>query len=595
MNILLTKRQKIWIAILVTIVLVGFLTLRKSFELTLFGDDWLQLWILKYQFGEGRTYSYYSPSSYLGPYSAQFLMMGILSGLFGYNPLAYFVASFVLRVGAALTLLLLTWTITKSYTSAFITGLFFAVTTAGLDTTNWTLKMNGYVSIFFLALAFVFFLRARKLYTWKNLTAAVVSFLLAIAFEPQRTHGAFPIFLGADFLWVLQKRRLSVLKMVVIRQGVLILGIILLASYRVFGAGQEWFLQERLARVEGQEFTFLLTLITSFGNIIIPDNFWQISAVKAFLEYSFRYDLPHPSLLVPLLGFIAFSLPFAALARNRHFFFTIVGVLGGAWTFVVWLVSTNSTSIYHRTDILGPTLFGGYILVLILAISTGLYLDRKYELASNLVLFSVWPIVFTLIPWTFNLFQVLNTAHRYQIVPAAGVAVLFGLIFTLVRNNRYRLFLGLLLTAVFLLHFLATNTYLHSLAEARGIERSDRIWQKFLKEVPQLSKEDFSVFYFEGDGTNGDILYNLFLFGFPPKLGIFYDIDDPNKVPIAIDNFEDFSNAVGGGDFLRVHGREPEIISPERIYAFRLVGKDQLINIKDEVMGRLEKKGYGYK
>lgn len=108
--------------------------------------------------------------------------------------------------------------------------------------------------------------------------------------------------------------------------------------------------------------------------------------------------------------------------------------------------------------------------------------------------------------------------------------------------------------------------------------------------IPEIGKSpEPLVFYFEGEDSNGSILRDSVTFGFPFHMALLYGISDENRNPISMIDWKDIESAVVDGKSFAPHakGKILDPISPQRVYAFRLQVKDNLVNITDDVRKKL--------
>ncbi len=89
------------------------------------------------------------------------------------------------------------------------------------------------------------------------------------------------------------------------------------------------------------------------------------------------------------------------------------------------------------------------------------------------------------------------------------------------------------------------------------------------------------VFYFEGEGTNVDILHDVITFGFPPHMALLYGVTEENRTPIPMSDFREVVSAVTDGKSFAPYSHPIKAMPVDRVYAFHLQGKDNLINITD--------------
>ena len=125
---------------------LAYIVFRKSFNLGLYGDDWQHLYNLWRDFYVYHTKSFFDIRSYLNPYWPNYLYLGIINHFWGFFPPAYFIASFLMRIFANISLYFLTYELTKSRLAGVLSTVIFLFSAAGLQTTDWVFNMNTYLS-----------------------------------------------------------------------------------------------------------------------------------------------------------------------------------------------------------------------------------------------------------------------------------------------------------------------------------------------------------------------------------------------------------------------------------------------------------------
>lgn len=215
---------------------------------------------------------------------------------------------------------------------------------------------------------------------------------------------------------------------------------------------------------------------------------------------------------------------------------------------------------------------------------------RRDEKKATALFFSfAWLISSFLFAWLRSPESIFAPTHRYLIVSAVGVSILFATIITLGKNLNTRFPLFSILTLILTLHILSTRTYLKQNLFTHSQETTNKIWSQ-IPSIPETGKSlEPLVFYFEAEYDNGSILGDSVTFGFPFHMGLLYGISDENRNPISMSDWKDIESVVLDGKSFAPHakGKILDPISPERVYAFHLQGKDNLINITDDVRRKL--------
>lgn len=594
------KNKTILIWLLIGIPLISVLVFRKSFNLGLYGDDWLQLYNLWLSFDVHKQLSYFDVRSYIGAYWPQYLFLGIIKYFFGYSSSAYFASSLLLRILATISLFFLGFKISKSLFMAFLASLVFIFTAAGLQTTDWVFNMNTYAGMFFFNLSMIFYLNTRKLTTFFSFQylAFIVSFTLALASVPVRMHGAVPLIITTElFLLFLGKKAIlktervpEAARFLVFRLILPIIIILLLIKAGSFGSSGDntplfkasfTYLQDMLHKGRYDLLFYYLGII---GNITFPD-------ISSF-SLSFNRLFPI-TLLFTSIGFL-----FSYAIKANKFMYIAVIISNILWAFIVktllfWNPGLSFSNIFSIS-------LGYHTVVLSILIFHQTY--KKYPLiASSIIISLLWLFFFTIIYWPRTGFLILETTSRYLTVGATGFSLLFAAIISIMLKNsleatnksakiRLSKSVILLISFITLLCYLAINyqagqLYLTSLEANRNLGLVNKTWDNLKREVPRLDEKEPSVFYFTTD--NPTALYMVLTFGFWPHAGLLYSITDMLNTPIPTDNYSELVEMVKTGEPLkRVHSRKESPVPLTRIFAFDF-RNGELINITEAVRKKI--------
>ncbi len=174
------------------IIFISFLTFRPSFNLALYGDDWLAFYRYLTHLGPGAIENWNHLTYFLTPYGAQDILMGSLRKIYGFNSVDYYTTSYLFRLFASFSLFPLVFYFTKSKLATFFSILFFSVTIIGLDTTTWVFNMPTYITVGLFNLTLYFFIKSREENHFKQIFFAVILYYFAYIITPIRMHGSLP-------------------------------------------------------------------------------------------------------------------------------------------------------------------------------------------------------------------------------------------------------------------------------------------------------------------------------------------------------------------------------------------------------------------
>ena len=587
-------RFKFFIAVPV-ILIISLFTFFPSFNLALFGDDWLAFFRFREHVDPGFSKSWNYLTYYLTPYGAQDILMGIMHKIFDFESSWYYFISYVLRIAAAFSFYPLVFYLTKSKIAAVFAVLFFSITTIGLDTTNWVFNMPSYITIALLNLCLYFFLKSRGESNPFSLIISAILYYFAYVTTPIRMHGSLPFIFLLEIFWVIQNRNFKTFKKSIIRLSVFLI-IFLIIRYTGQSQGPPQEVAERFnlgiqtisMLLQQGRFDFLFYPVVMFGSMIIPD----ISGPQGQIN-ALRQLLP---LLIPT--FLIFSLFVFFIIKNAGIFTS--KLLGhilfslGLWSALIILIYKGNLNFFNNTNQIFSLLIGGYALILIgfLLIKN---FKEKYK-SQALFLGASWSILSFFFAWWWVPTSIFPTTYRYLIVSAAGVSILLATIISLGKERKQQISLFATFSIILLLQLVATRIYINNLLNSHSQDISKKIWSSipYVSEIGK-SKEPV-IFYFEGDGTNGGILHDVITFGFPPHIALLYNLSEKDGgLPVPMDDIKQLISAVTDGKALSAYGYPVKPISTDRVYAFYLQGKDNLVDITNEARNKLEQLKSGVK
>lgn len=605
MKIIKNNRFLVALAI-ISILLIQLVVFWPSFKLSLWGDDWLAFWrysrILDIDPAYGFNQGYNHLTYFLTPYGPQDINMGLLQKLFGYSPSPYYLVSFSLRFILALTAFFVVYKFTSKVLPSFFTGSFLAITTIGLDTTNWVFNMTSYMGLIFAILFAYFYLRSFARLERHKIFIAYIFLFLAIVIVPIRMHGALPLIVATELYWyIINRKKENSFKIFILRLSFLPLLVLIIKSIGTSFADPN----ESVRRVtngfgiitelirEGKV-EVLIYPLTNFGNMIFPEVYWE--SLSPVINTSFL-GRPRPfpvfSLLIFSIYLFIVSLTVKGKKEYRKLFinFAILGFLGNV---LIWFFYKASPITFSSLASFGATLVGVYTASYFLGIIFFNILPKSKVLVFFLTL---WPIAFIALPWLTSPFTVFNAAHRYLIASAVGVSLLWLVVYMALEKKGGAVIL--VFAFYFAMHAYATNMYLDNLVQKRGIAVYNQIWSVLDEGLPEYEKGDeYYVVYFEGDSKNGDVVHHNAFFGFPPKMSLMDDIYDQDDIPVAITTHDDLVAMVTTGGSLKAHAKEETPIPLDRVYAFSIYGsyKENLIveNITREVREGLKVEKLNY-
>ncbi len=573
----------IWLVI--GIPLLSYLFFKKTFNLALYGDDWLQLYNLWLSFDIHKQLSFFDIKSYLGAYMPQYFFLGIIRYVFGYEAQAYFAASLLLRIFSTISLFFLVREFTKNWFASFLSSIIFLFSAAGLQTTDWVFNMNTYAGIFFLNLAIIVYLKMRQLKTFISWYYLIYILLLALALGvvPVRMHGALPFIVFIEFFLftVLEKNSLlKVDRFLIARITISVMVMIMLVKAGSYGSDGDitpqlgssfLYLQDMIQKGRYDIFFYFPGII---GNIVTPDS---INLGKFFGSSIMRL------LIFSLLGFfITFTtrggknMYIAVIILN--IFSALFGKLLTLWNPALPLAQVFSISVGLQTIFLSLFIFA--------------YTQKEYpQLSSSIVIGLLWIIFFSLLYWLRTPYLIIETTGRYMTMGAVGFSILFASILSIMFNSCTKKNSLTLIIIIFIftswlgINFMAGQTYLTNLEINRNLTLADRTWSALMESVPTLDQDAPSVFYFTYDNSVAADM--VLIFGFWPHAGLSYGISNWEKTPLPTDNYPQLLEMVRTGEPLKkVHAREAKPVPLSRVFAFDFKN-GQLVSTTDTIRQQL--------
>lgn len=594
--------MKLWLIFLI-VFLVGILVFFPTINLSLYGDDWLVFWRFDSFFPSSQTTNildYFK--HFLTRYGSQDILMGFLRSIYGYQSEYYYLTSFIMRILAAFSLYPVTFYLTRSKLATFFAMLFFSVTTIGLETTEYISHITSYIGLSFFNLFLYYFLKSRETGQSKKTFYSGLFFFLTFVTIPIRMTGLLPFILLIELFWAIQNWSKIILEKMSLRISFIALIFIFInlignpfffptkggdtrPPSNIFIVNQTInSLSSMLNQLENQRSDFLFYPIISFGSMFLPD-----TAINDFqTPFSGFQKIVLMTIVYGLFAFIALAIKNNNFVKGSHSSKQILLPLG-LWSLISFVIySANQTTIPNPKFFI-LLLIGGYMAIF------GFYLLFKfynnYLVSQALFISLCWSLASFFIPWLWSPTFLLETYHRYLIGSAIGISLFLATIISLAKKVKHQIIILSLLIVLLLINVWTTGTRIKILLNNHNQQFNNKIWAA-MPYIPEVGKStEPLVFYFEGDGTNESILHDTVTFGFPFHMGILYGIPEENKNPISMIDWKDVESAVLDGKSFAPHtkGQVLDPISPERVYAFRLQGKDNLINITDIAREKLRK------
>ena len=568
------------------IFVISCLALYPSFHIGLYGDDWLAIFRYVVHVSPPSKEGWNLFTYYLTPYGSQDIIMGLLYRAFGTNAFYYEITAYIFRLLAAFSLCPLVFYLTRSKLATFFAMLFFSVTTIGFDSTGWLLTMPTYLTIALFNIFLFFYIQSREKVV-KYLFLSGLFFYLAYITASARMIGVPLFVLSLEIFWLFQNHTFSTLKKSLLRIAFIfaILIIIGKTGYSL-GNSSDWFnrlnsglsiIQKLLA--QGQT-DFLLYPIVTIGGMFIPNFSFPSIQINTKKEMLSSVVLPALTLFIFFISIIKANT--TKLKREDIYRSLIAAAI---WILVVLIIRKLNLVNFSSSNLILMAVAGG------LAIIIWILLIYKYHNQKNILIglfISLsWTVFSFFLPWLWNPASYIDTTHRYLTTSAVGISIFFAIIISLGGKTKSQLYLALLLAPILILHIASTRVYINKLLASHSQQTVDKIWSA-MPYIPAVGKEPL-IFYFEKEDDNSSILGDAVMFGFSFHIALLYNLAEKDKIPIPMTDWSEVSSAVKDGQSFKAYGYPLKPIQIDRIFAFRLQGKDSLINITDLIRQRLAK------
>lgn len=566
--------------------IVSYLILSPSFNIGLYGDDWLAIFRYVVHVAPPSKEGWNLFTYYLTPYGSQDIIMGLLYQKFGTNAFYYEVIAYIFRLLAAFSLYPLVFYLTKSKLATFFAMLFFSITTIGFDSTGWLLTMPTYLIIAFFNIFLYFYILSRETKKMKLLILSGLFFYLAYVTAAQRMIGAPLFILSLEAFWLIRDKIVSNLKYSFLRiLFVFAILITISTSGHSMGNRSDWFdrLGSSITTIqkllnEGRS-EFLLYPIVTIGGMFIPD--FAFPDIQINTKSDMLSSVAFPALTLFLFFILIIKANITKLEKRNIYMQSLLSAI--IWIFIVFIIRKLNIVNFSSSNLILMAVVGGFAII-IWTLFTFKYRSQKNILTALFISFS-WTLFSFFIAWLWNPAFYINSTHRYLTTSAVGISIFFATIITLGVKPKNQLCLALLLSLFLILHITSTRTYINKLLNSHSQQIVDKIWSS-IPYIPKVDKEP-SVLYFEGDNTNASILGDAVMFGFPFHIALLYNLTETDKVPASMGYWKEVVSAVNDGQSFKASGLPLKPIPIDHVYGFRLQGKDNLINITDMVRQKL--------
>lgn len=583
----------------VIIIATSLLALRLSFDLSLFGDDWLQLYIFKFQVIHSKFWGIPIPDlrSLLSPYGPTYYLMGTIHKFFGLNPQPYFIASFIFRCIAGILLYVLVFRLSKSRLAAFATGIFWAVSEIGIESTNWVFNMNSYMGLSLFLLALIFYFKYKEISKVSSLVVTIICLALAAISVPVRMHGGFVTFIGIEvFFLITQWHTKRNIKMFIFLNIIWVSIFAILYKWGVFGSsnfdiyignGQ----RENFAAIQSGKINHLLTPFTTIGNLLFTDYYMDHHQLPRIIFKIHSLSWMR-SFLIPLWIVIATTLStvgFFIVQNKNKLFVILVSVLTLTFAVLINFITLEGVGDSTSPNLVFLTMIGGSLIIFM---SLLILFTKPGNIRTGFFLSLVWLLSFAAVPILFTPFNYTPTSMRYLIMPGVAIPLFIGFMVSLPKSMIQKIVLITLIVPFYLIQYTSTQLYFRNLLESRSETISKDVWETILATVPKMDPSKDYLFYFDYANGKYIIVRDVIAFGFIPRM-MFYE-KSPNRPGgiYIVDREREFVSAIfgNGEEMKRFNWGLPKKFNVDEVFAFRLEQNNQLKDIKDGILKNQKKR-----
>ncbi|MCL5070604.1 MAG: hypothetical protein M1308_06875, partial [Actinobacteria bacterium] len=452
----------------------------------------------------------------------------------------------------------------------------------GLDTTNWVFNMTVYLSITFFNICLYCYLKFKTDGKVHFLILSLITFYLAHIAAPNRMTGFFVFIFLLELFWLYQNFTIKNVK-----KSFLAVSIFLLAFL---------FISKTIAFPDSKGTIFSGGIINIVNNV----NKMQQLFAEGHTDFLFYPVLTVGKILIPdtspfLSGNILITLFFIFLFSGLFLLQTIKCYSTGRYlklTLLALLCVLASAIIYQNNKTTLSASSANLILIglytLLIASAIFLYNLKKDKASTTIFIALSWTFLSFIFSWLISPDMVMATSHRYLIVSAEGIALMLATIISLGKTTKKQLLLFSTILILIVIHIQESQKYIGNLLSYHNQQTSNKIWSAVPSIPEAVNSKQPLVVYLENDGTNGTILHDSLGFGLDYHIALLYNIQNPKKIPAIMDNWQNVISAVTDGkSFAPYFDRPLKPVPIDNIYAFRLEGQDNLINITSTAREKL--------
>lgn len=550
-----------------SIFFVGLILFYPTFDLGVFGDNWMVFWngMVSY----GNTHQWGALTTYINPYGSNHLLLYSVARLFGYNPQVLYVLAYIFRFVVSVTLF---WFMKKRGFGKFIScaaAVVFMLSPVGIEVYDWVFQIPSYLCLALVLLAI------DKLFTlnsYKNTSLFLCYFFLSLSINPIRLHGILilllPLLLCGVFVAGKERKKFYLIALVL---SLLIFFVLLqnlafgdpINAKRMMTPGVAVVLQE----LSSGNFISIYRLILGVVNGFLPSGI-----VKGFNSIAISekiFGIYRPSFEAVMAGFAVYLLVRAASLPRKIKQINMIHLVAGFVPIAIFIFVLNKGLIgvlpvsERLSVVVGVSFLSSLLVALVHAAISG---NRR--IADYYLLF-VLSFSFLVLPMLHNPVSVFNVEHRYLVFNALVMPIILALGLSS-KNLIVKIIFLIILISISVAYYQTTSKAVENMLYRHGRAYSDTIWNQIDAEIPDYDPSERAVFYFEADEP--ERAHESIFFGFSFRMGLKYGISDFNKLPFVVGKLEDFESATTDGQSTLLYIGEKKVFTDKEAFRFRIKG-----------------------
>lgn len=617
---IIASNVSLFIVLIFIVSLIQYDLLLPALEIGLTPDDWS--FIFWYKTWGPNPFSHL-PQVWAekGPYTTvPIYYTGMVVDFVDFNYKNLQVLGILFKILATMVIFPLTLIVFKNKFLAFLTTILFAMTYPSSGPLETAVEPTEYLGLFFMGLfliSYSFLINGRA--KWALLITSTILLCVALGISVMRVYPLLVFLLIIELYLYGKNPTRAKFKEGLLRLLILLSPIIIIFLYRPSLILYYVYQPSTLFSIILQgNWQLILTPIQGLGHTLPVNNYWSFLGsinLGDFSQYlSFFMNGP-----LIIFGIISFFLSWLTSRNPVRFFITVVMLflLSGIAIFFISayrLTLPLPLQLNFDSPKIYPTIIGGYLLVLTIAIFIEwIKQGKKTNGLLGSWLGTFWAIIFIIMTWLLASTNLSfgGAQDHYLMIPSVGICLFLSslLIALYEKTKQVKIFLFLVFLPIFFLsitffyfaNMQLIHTYFNS-ANLNGRAASGQIFlqSKFKEKIKHFNKTEPMLFYFDtSEIENGPFYTESFLSSFPFWMrfqGI--RLIDGCSERLYLNEHKQLTPYIkeqdGQKGFLykglcvenRKGGYKDIFYTPDNFYAFKLKNKD-FIDIKEDLLREL--------